>query len=186
MFWLAVALLNDPVVTGYVGRIGERLAPQVSISITVDTVARAGTQAGQGIHLTTAMISGAQNEAELAGIIAHEIAHYRNRTDKAPPEDSESGLCLRFAGHPEDSGEAREWEHDADQAAIVMLTKAGYDPGAMLRYFSALRHKEPDLPRAFSAEDILIERLQLEATDHPLKDPVVDTREFQAVRERLK
>ena len=64
--------------------------------------------------------------------------------------------------------------------------KSGYDPLAMLRYFSRLRHGSTQLPRAFSAEDVLIERLQLEATDHPMKDPVVDTAEFRAVRERLK
>jgi predicted Zn-dependent protease len=187
MFWLAaLALVSDPAVTSYVERICHRLAPQVSIAVTIDAAPRAGAFSGDGIRVSSAMIAGARNEAELAGIIAHEIAHYRNRSDQAPQEDSDSGLCMRFAGHAQDFEKAREWERSADQAAITMLTKAGYDPAGMLRYFSVLRHADPELPRSFSAEDILIERLQLEATDHPMKDPVVDTAEFQAVRERLK
>jgi predicted Zn-dependent protease len=187
MFWLAAAmLLNDPIVTGYVERITGRLAPGVAVTITVDAAARAAAQAGSGIRLTTAIVAGAKNEAELAGIIAHEIAHYRSRAERVPPEDPETGLCLRFAAHEPRFDAAKQWEHDADQDAIVLLSKAGYDPAAMLRYFSVLRHAAPDLSRAFSAEDILIERLQLEATDHPMKDPIVDTPEFQAVRERLK
>jgi predicted Zn-dependent protease len=191
MFWLAGLLLlsgaplDDPAVTGYVERIVHHLTPQISVAVTVDTVARAAAFSKVGIRISTAMIAGAGSEAELAGILAHEVAHLRKGSDQAPPEDAESGLCLRFAERV-DVDNAREWERSADQAAIAMLTKAGYDPAAMLRYFSLLRHASPDLPRSFSAEDILIERLQLEATDHPMKDPVEDTPEFRAVRERLK
>lgn len=187
MFWFAAAaLLNDAVVTGYVERLCQHLAPQVKVVIAVDADASAGARPGDEVRITTAMIAGAQNEAELAGILAHEIAHLKNKADAAPPDAEEFGICLRFNRHDPKFEGARQWEHDADQAAIAMLTKAGYDPMAMLRYFSTLRHGSPDLPLAFSAEDILIERLQLEATDHPLKDPIVDTPEFQAIRGRVK
>jgi len=187
MFWLAAAvLLNDAVVTGYVERLCQHLAPLAKVVITVDADASAGAKPGDEIRITTAMIAGAQNEAELAGILAHEIAHLRNKGDTAPPDTEEFGICLRFNRRDPKFESARQWEHDADQAAIAILTKAGYDPMAMLRYFSVLRHASPDLPVAFSAEDVLIERLQLEATDHPLKDPIVDTPEFQSIRERLK
>jgi predicted Zn-dependent protease len=186
MFWLAaVTLLNDATVTGYVERLCHRLAPEVSIAVTVDTAARAAARYGDGIRISTAMISGARNEAELAGILAHEIAHYRSDAASAPLGDDGGGLCLRFAGKEPKFATARQWEMDADQAAIAMLTRTGYDPAAMLRYFSALRHSDRELPQSFSAEDILIERLQLEATDHPMKDPVEDSPEFQAIRARL-
>jgi predicted Zn-dependent protease len=182
----ALTLLNDPVVTGYVERIGEKLGPGVAITITVDKEPRAAVFHSDGVRITTAMIAGAQNEAELAGILAHEIAHYRSRAEKAPEEDEASGLCLRFAAHEPEFPDGLGWEHGADQAAIAMLTKAGYDPSAMLKYFSTLRHSSTELPRVFSAADVLLERLELEATDHPMKDPVVDRPEFQSVRVRVK
>lgn len=187
MFWLpAVLLLNDSTVTGYVEHLCHRFAPQVQVAVIVDADAAAGVKPNGEIRITTAMITEAENEAELAGILAHEIAHLRKKIDAAPPDDEDFGICLRFNRHDLDFEGGKQWEHDADQTAIEMLTKAGYDPMAMLRYFSTLRHASPGLPRAFSAEDILIERLQLEANDHPMKDPVVDTPEFQAIRGRLK
>jgi predicted Zn-dependent protease len=170
MLWLAAfALIQDPVVTGYVERLCQKLAPAVKVSVAIEAATRADARP-DGIGVTTGLIAGAQNEAELAGILAHEIAHYQSH-----------GECLRFGGR--ENPNAKQWEHDADQAAFRILTNAGYDPISMLRYFSNIRHAEPHLPVAFSAEDILIERLQLEATDHPMKDPVVDTPEFRQIRE---
>jgi predicted Zn-dependent protease len=167
----------SPLVSGYLERLCHKLEPGVggnvtAVSVTVDKAARADALP-DAIVVTTGMIAGAQNEAELAGILAHEIAHYRSHE-----------VCLRFGGH--ENPEAKQLEHEADQAAIRMLGKAGYDPIAMLRYFSVIRHARPDLPMAFSAEDILIERLQLEATDHPMKDSLVDTAEFRQVQDRVK
>jgi predicted Zn-dependent protease len=173
-------------VQSYVDRVCAKLAPHVEVTIAADASARAGALAGGPVTVTTGLIAGAATEAELAGILAHEIAHSEMREHPLGESDAESGICLRFAAGEANFEGARAWEHDADQAAISLLTKAGYNPLAMLRYFSRLRHASPDLPRAFSAEDVLIERLQLEATDHPMKDPVEDTPEFQAVRERLK
>ena len=173
MLWLAaLALIQDPLVTGYVERLCRTLAPKIAVNVTLDKDARAEALP-DAIAVTTGMIAGAENEAELAGILAHEMAHYRLH-----------GACLRFAAS--ENPHAAKLEHEADQAAIPMLIKAGYDPIAMLRYFSIIRHARPDLPMAFSAEDILIERLQLEATDHPMKDSVVDTAEFRRIRERVR
>jgi predicted Zn-dependent protease len=179
MLWLAFALLQDPVVGAYVEKVCSKLAPGVACSVSVEALARAAVSDGV-VSVSTGMIAGSQNEAELAGILAHEIAHVKS-----------GGVCLRFAPGPESEKvqgavqRARAAEHEADQAGIGILLKAGYDAGAMLRYFSRIRHAEPDLPVAFSAEDVLIERLQLEATDRPVKDPLVDTDEFRAVRARM-
>jgi predicted Zn-dependent protease len=182
----ALALIHDPVVQGYVERICGKLAPHVEVAVAVDTEARAAALPEGPIRITTGMIAGAANEAELAGILAHEIAHSQMRENRLWMADADSGICLRFAAKEPNFSSAKAWEHEADQTAISLLMKAGYDPLEMLRYFSRLRHASPGLPRAFSAEDVLLERLQLEATDHPMKDPVVDTAEFQAVRDRLK
>jgi predicted Zn-dependent protease len=183
----ALVLMQDPAVTGYLEGLCGRLSSRAEVSVSVESAARAAALPEGGIRVTTGMIAGALNEAELAGILAHELAHTRMARDSRPGDpDAESGWCFRFARSEPKFAEAKKWEHDADQAAIVLLTKAGYDPLAMLRYFARLRHASTELPRAFSAEDVLIERLQLEATDHPMKDPILDTAEFRAVRDRVK
>ena len=84
------------------------------------------------------------------------------------------------------SPDDRENERQADQAAIRALTKAGYDPAAMLEFFSKYRREGENLTTAYSAEDLLIEKLQLEATDHPLKDAIVNTPDFDRARESMK
>src|SRR5258708_38793590 len=122
MLWLAAvllfndAVLKDAAVTGYMERLCQRLAPKVAVTVVVDTEARADAVPGEGIRITAAMIAGAQNEAEVAGILAHEIAHYR-----------EGRVCLRFSAQVSNQApkmdNAKQWEHDADQAAIAMLTK---------------------------------------------------------------
>jgi predicted Zn-dependent protease len=186
MLWLAaLVLMQDAGVADYVDRLSAKLNAHAKVILTADAAARAYASAKEGVRITTGMIAGASNEAELAGILAHELAHLQQARE-SPPAESGAVLCFRFATTEPKFAGAKQWEHDADQSAIAQLTKAGYDPLAMLRYFSRLRHSSTELPRAFSAEDVLIERLQLEATDHPLKDPVLDTPEFQAMRERLK
>ena len=183
MPWLAFLVLlqgavpADNVISGYVEKICAKLAPHVVSVVTEPPEPRAAVWPDGTLHITSGLIAGAQNEAELAGILAHDIAHSRL-----------GEVCNRFIVIDTDrvQSSAKAAEREADQAAILMLVKAGYDPAGMLRYFSRIRHAEPNLPAVFSAEDILLEKLQLEATDHPLKDPVVDTEEFRTVRGRLK
>jgi predicted Zn-dependent protease len=70
--------------------------------------------------------------------------------------------CVRFVITSKGRSSDQEHEREADEAAIRTLTKAGY------------------------ARDLLIERLQIEATDHPLKDPIRNTPEFDSVHGLLK
>ena len=56
----------------------------------------------------------------------------------------------------------------------------------MLEFFSKYRREGENLTTAYSAEDLLIEKLQLEATDHPLKDAIVNTPDFDRARESMK
>src|SRR5665213_4358852 len=116
-----------------------------------------------------------QNEAELAGVLAHQVAHMSAGTE-----------CIRFLHSEDKREEDRQQERAADEAAIPALIKAGYDPAAMLQFFSKYRREGADLPKAFSAEDLLIEKLQIEATDHPLKDALVNTSEFDRLRATVK
>jgi predicted Zn-dependent protease len=175
--WLILALMlaQDSVISGYVQRLTGKLASGVTASVVPDKeVVRAAAVSNDRIDVTSALVARAANEAELAGVLAHEIAHART-----------GQTCARFTDAiPGDTG-ARERERIADESALGMVTAAGYDPAPMIAFFTRLRRADLKLPVAFSAEDLLLERLQLEATDHPIKDAVVNTPEFDRVHARV-
>jgi len=167
------AFLQDAAVNVYVQRVAGKLSGGVTARVVRDKTVSAASMPGGRVYVTAGLVARAVNEAELAGVLAHEIAHA-------------SGQCARFSAAklPSDIG-ARERERVADEAAISTLTAAGYDPVAMIAFFSKLRRADLELPPAFSAEDLLLEKLQLEATDHPLKDAVLNTPEFDRMRARV-
>ena len=78
----------------------------------------------------------------------------------------------------------RERERVADEDALRLLVKAGYDPSGMFEFFSRLRYEKPELSRAFSAEDLLAERSQWELSGTPA-DSVLDTSQFSEMHARL-
>jgi predicted Zn-dependent protease len=173
-----VLLSQDPATGNYINRIARKLSPAAAVRFVNDPDVRATPLPAGRIDLSTGLFARLRNEAELAGVVAHELAHRAAGTD-----------CVRFV-HPEPHAlprpDDRENERQADQAAIRALTKAGYDPAAMLEFFSKYRREGENLTTAYSAEDLLIEKLQLEATDHPLKDAIVNTPDFDRARESMK
>jgi predicted Zn-dependent protease len=166
---------QNQAVGDYIGRICHRLSPNTEVLLVNDTEVKASALSGGSIEISTALLARLQNEAELAGVLAHEVAHLAAKTD-----------CVRFVITSRERSRDQEHEREADEAAIRTLTKAGYDPVAMLDFFSKYRHERTDLPMTFSARDLLIERLQIEATDHPLKDPIRNTPEFDSIHSLLK
>ncbi|MGD1069241.1 MAG: M48 family metalloprotease [Bryobacteraceae bacterium] len=175
---ILLLLLQDPnqiAASSYADRLCRKLSTHGGVQIIVDSDVRAGTLPGGRIYLTAGLFARAQNEAELAGVMAHEIAHAAARTD-----------CIRFVHGNSQRADDLPKERQADQAAIRMLTKARYDPLAMLAFFSKHRREGINLPVGYSAEDLLLEKLQLEATDHPLQDPIVDTPEFDHVHSLIR
>jgi predicted Zn-dependent protease len=168
---LAVAvfalLMQGPAIDSYLDRMGHKLGAAGTVRLVKDDAVRATPLASGNIEISSALFARVQNEAELAGVLAHRIAHMAQKTP-----------CVRYSYAKTENTHDREYERFADRAAVEALIKAGYDPFAMLNFFSRYRHEDTELTRGFSAEDLLIERLQLEATDHPLRDAVVDTPEF--------
>ena len=196
--WLALALMlsqefekthafsQDADAAHYAQGIAKKLTATATVRIVNDKAVRAAAFRPDRVYLTALLVARAVNEAELAGVLAHEIAHTQEPPEAVARLDPESGLCARFAfmKSPGDT-DGRQRERRADEAAIRMLTAAGYDPAAMLAFFNKLRREDLQLPAAFSAEDLLLEKLELEATDHPLKDAVLNTSEFDRVRARM-
>ena len=212
-------MVNDPVVTEYVNRIGQNLVrnsdAQVPFTIKVidaDDI-NAFALPGGFFYVNSGLILAADEEAELAGVMAHEIAHVA--ACHAARENTRGNLMniasipLIFIGGPigyagyEAAGLAlpltflkfsRGFEAEADYLGLQYMYKSGYDPQAFVAFFEkvqALEKKKPGtLSKAFSTHPQTPDRIEKSqeeiATILPAKaEYMVSTSEFDDVKARL-
>src|SRR6202521_682898 len=214
-----VKLVQDPVVTEYVNRIGQNLVrnsdAQVPFSIEVidsDEV-NAFALPGGFFYVNSGLILAADEEAEMAGVMAHEIAHVaaRHMTRQMTRaqwanigtiplifigggigygiyEAAGLGLPLTFMKFQ------RNFEAEADYLGLQYMYKTGYDPQAFISFFEKVQAKEKKKPgtlaKAFASHPQTpdrIEKSQQEiATILPARAQyVVSTSEFDDVKARL-
>ena len=214
-----VKLVQDPVITEYVNRIGQNLVrnsdAQVPFTIKVidsDEV-NAFALPGGFFYVNTGLILAADEEAELAGVMAHEIAHVAARHGMrqmtranlaqigtiplifvgggigyAVYEAAGLGLPLTFMKFQ------RNFEAEADYLGLQYMYKTGYDPQAFISFFEKIQAKEKKKPgtlaKAFASHPQTpdrIEKSQQEiATILPAKAQyIVSTSEFDDVKSRL-
>ena len=171
---------DNPALAGYVARVGENLAraselPNLRFTFTVlnDDKVNAFALPGGYVYITRGLLALADNEAEMAGVLAHEIGHVAARHSAqrySQTMTANIGLTLlgvlgQAAGVPGGVGDlaqcgaaaalqsySREHELEADMLAVRYLTRVGYSPGAMGSFF-----------RKMEAED----RLQSTLSDRP-------------------
>lgn len=212
-------LVADPVITEYVNRIGQNLVrnsdAQVPFTIKVidsDEV-NAFALPGGFFYVDSGLILAADNEAELAGVMAHEIAHvaacHAARENTRGQLMNLASIPLIFVGGgigyaiQNAAGLAlpigflrfsRGFESEADFLGLEYMYKAGYDPQAFTAFFEkveALNKEKPGtLAKAFSTHPQTPDRIaktQKEiATVLPARDQYkVDTSEFEDVKSRL-
>jgi len=212
-------IINDPVVSEYINRLGQNLVrnsdSQVPFTIKVidsDDI-NAFALPGGFFYVNSGLILAADEEAELAGVMAHEIAHVA--ACHAAREQSRANLAqlatipLIFVGGPigyaayEGAGLAvpltflkfsRGFEAQADYLGVEYMYKAGYDPQAFVSFFEKVQVQEKKKPgtisKAFSTHPQTpdrIEKTQAEiAKILPAKaEYVVTTSEFDEVKARL-
>jgi beta-barrel assembly-enhancing protease len=147
---LAISLLqggklhNNERAQEYVNQVGRWIANQTEraeLPWQFGIIDRAETGAyalpGGKVLLTQGMLLRLKNEAELAGVLAHEIAHIvrRHQLKNWPTQTEASGL----GGITQALDAADELE--ADRMAIVLMARAGYDPKA---YVNVLRNLQTD------------------------------------------
>ena len=211
-------LITDPVITEYVNRIGQTLVQhsdaQVPFTIKVidDEQVNAFALPGGFFYVNSGLILAADNEAELAGVMAHEIAHVaaRHATRNATKQEiwNLASLPLIFVGGPvgaairEFSGIAvpmsflkfsRDAEREADLLGLEYEYSAGYDPTAFVDFFEKLeaqeKTKQSFVARAFSTHPMngdRIRRAEAELEVLPARqDYIVTTSEFDQVKARL-
>jgi beta-barrel assembly-enhancing protease len=215
----SVKLVQDPVVTEYVNRIGQNLVrnsdAQVPFTIKVidsDEV-NAFALPGGFFYVNSGLILAADEEAELAGVMAHEIAHVaaRHGTRQMTRLNwAQIGtLPLIFVGGGigygiyEASGLAlpltfmkfqRSFEAEADYLGLQYMYKTGYDPQAFISFFEKIQAKEKKKPgtlaKAFASHPQTPDRIEESqkeiATILPARAQyVVSTSEFDDVKSRL-
>ena len=150
-------LVNDPVVNEYVDRIAQKLVrcSDANIPFTVrvidsSDVPRAYGLPGGFLYVSSALVMDADGEAELAGIMAHEIAHVAARHATralsrrrvysiassmslvAGPAGVGISNAAGIAGPLSDKKFSRDAEYEADLLGLEYTYAAGYDPQALL------------------------------------------------------
>src|SRR5947209_11026773 len=215
----SVKLVQDPLVTEYVNRIGQNLVrnsdAQVPFTIKVidsDEV-NAFALPGGFFYVNSGLILAADEEAELAGVMAHEIAHVaaRHYTRQATRGQLANLLTIPWIFVGGVAGYAarqlagiglpmtflhfsRSFEAEADFYGLQYMYKAGYDPNAFVAFFEKLEAQEKKKPgtlaKAFSTHPQTPDRIQKSqeeiATILPAREQyIVSTSEFDQVKARL-
>ena len=212
-------MVDDPAVTEYVNRLIQTVSnnSDAKVPFTIKVVdsdeVNAFALPGGFMFVNTGLIMKAGNEAELAGVLAHEIAHVaaRHGTRQATRGQlvNYGTIPLIFAGGW--AGYAirqavslavpmgflkfsRNMEAEADLLGLQYMYKAGYDPTEFVNFFERIQTLEKKQPGAvsmlFSTHPMTGDRIRAaqKTIQQDLKSApqyVVDTSAFHDTRDRL-
>ncbi|MEB3249974.1 MAG: M48 family metallopeptidase [Merismopediaceae bacterium] len=155
----------------YINEIGQHLAqnsdrPDLPYTFQVvnDRAINAFATMGGFVYINTGTILAADNEAELASVIAHEIGHITARHSVTRMRDMALSQGLMTAAGLQESTivkmgvqlavnlpMSREAEMEADQLGLKMLTRAGYAPIGMVNFMKKLQSKGGSPPEILSS-----------------------------------
>ena len=215
----SLKLVTDPVINEYVNRVGQNLVRNsdakvpFTIKVVDSDVINAMALPGGFFYVNSGLILAADNEAELAGVMAHEIAHVaaRHTTRQltryqfanymslplifigggiglAAREAAGIGLPVTFLKF------SRGFEAEADYLGIQYMYKAGYDPNEFVNFFEKIQAQEKKKPgsmaKVFSdhpqTPDRIAKSQEEIATILPPKDQYIETTsEFNDMKARL-
>ena len=217
----SVKLVDDPVVNEYVNRVGQRLVrnSDAKVPFTIKVIESDQLNAfalpGGFFYVNTGLILAATEEAELAGVMAHEIAHVTARHGTC---NATKGQLVQFAMIPLMIFGPGGWagyglyqglnfliplqflafnrgaERQADYLGLQYMYKTGYDPNSYIAFFEKIQAQEKrrpgSIPKIFSTHPPSGERIQNAqgtiATILPTREEyIVSTSEFDLVKARL-
>ncbi len=211
--------ITDPVVVEYVNRVGQNIVKNsdckvpFTIKIIDSDEINAMALPGGFFYVNSGLILNADEEAELAGVMAHETAHvcahHAVREQTRMNYAQLSTIPLIFIGGwtgygiYEAAGLAvpmtflkfsRDFEAQADYLGVQYMYRAGYDPQAFISFFEkvqALEKRKPGLvAKAFSdhpqTPDRILHSQEEIARILPARDEyTVTTSEFDDIKARL-
>jgi beta-barrel assembly-enhancing protease len=213
-------MVQDPVVVEYVNRIGQNLVrnSDAKVPFTIKVIDSDDINAfalpGGFFYVNSGLILAADDEAELAGVMAHEIAHVcaRHATREMTRANyaSMASIPLIFVGSwgvYEAANIAlslalpltfmkfsRGFEAEADYLGVQYMYKAGYDPQSFVSFFEKVKAQEKKKPgtlaKAFSSHpptpDRILKTQEEIRTVLPARpEYIVNTSEFNEVKARL-
>ncbi|HUB34398.1 MAG TPA: M48 family metallopeptidase [Bryobacteraceae bacterium] len=214
-------VIDDPVIAEYVNRVGQNIVrnSDAKVPFTIKVLDTEEVNAfalpGGFFFVNSGLILKADSEAELAGVMAHEIAHVacRHGTRQATKgELAQIGMIAAsmvvpwgWTGYAAMQGAniaiplgfltfSRAMEREADFYGLQYLYKSGYDPNAFVDFFEKIQSMEKRKPgtisKVFSTHPMNEDRIKAAQAeiqkDLPAKpEYVVNTSEFDNVKARL-
>ena len=211
--------VDDPIITEYVNRVGQNIVlhSDAKVPFTIKVVdsdeVNAFALPGGFFYVNKGLILAADNEAELAGVMAHEIAHVAARhamENERKMEVMDYGMLagillggpivsnILYNGGSFFEGMAflkfsRGAEEEADKLGVQYMWAAGYDPGAMATMFEKLEAKNKKKPGTIAKmfqdhpapADRRASAISLAARFPEREEYVISSSEFQRVKNRL-
>ncbi len=214
-------MVNDPVVTEYINRLGQNLVrnSDAKVPFTIKVIdtdeINAFALPGGFFYVNSGLILAADNEAELAGVMAHEIGHVaachvaREQTRSNIANLASIPLIFVPGGWAVYEGTqaamgigvplafmkfSRTFEAQADFLGMEYMYKAGYDPQSFISFFEKIEAQEKKKPgviaKAFESHPMTPDRVAAAQNEMRTILParpeyIVDTSEFQQVKARL-
>jgi predicted Zn-dependent protease len=213
-------IVDDPIIAEYVNRVGQNLVrnSDAKVPFTIKVIDSEEINAfalpGGFFFVNTGILMNADNEAEMAGVMAHEIAHVAARHGTRQASRGEIAQVASIAPLIVLGGWAgygayqamsvivpmgflkfnRNFESEADKLGLEYIYKAGYDPEAFVDFFEKVQSLEKTKPgtmsKLFSSHpptDDRIKRSQETIQKYLKAKPeyVVNTSEFNDVKARV-
>lgn len=212
-------LINDPVITEYVNRLGQNLVRNSDsrVPFTIKVIDSDDINAfalpGGFFYVNSGLLLAADNEAELAGVMAHEIGHvaacHAARQQTRGQLMNLASIPLIFMGGGVGYAVAqvaslavpmtflkftRGFESQADYLGVEYMYKAGYDPQAFISFFEKVQAKEKKKPgtiaKVFETHPPTPDRMAKSQEEIARILPsrpqyILDTSEFEDVKARL-
>ena len=212
-------LVDDPTITEYVNRVGQNLVrnSDVKVPVTIKVIDSEDVNAfalpGGFFFVNTGLLMKARNESELAGVMAHEIAHIaaRHGTKQATRGQIANLATIPlifmggWAGYGIRQGASilvpmgfltfsRAFEEEVDLLGLQYLYKSGYDPVGFVDFFEELQSLEKKKPgtmaKVFSTHPLTDDRIKnaqknIQENLEAKPEYVVTTSEFNDVKNRL-